>query len=431
MLTCHDKTLANGLRLVAVEMPHLHCAEIAVYLKAGGRNDPEGKAGLSHFLEHMLFRGTAEFPSNLELENAFELIGGSVNAATDEESTCYFSRVHPEHVGDGLRLFSSMLLRPALPGIEIEKRIITEEALEDSNERGEEINPHNLSSRLLWPGHPLGMPTIGYLETISGFTVADLRGHLAKFYVPANAVVVVTGDVKADSAFSAAEEAFGAWAGPSSPAALPASARQSGHQSVFVKDSDSQVHLQIAFRGFARQDPRIMTSRMLRRILCGGGSSRLHLSLRERLGIVYSVDASIAAYEETGSFAIELSTTAGNLSLAVSELLRETMRLANEPIPAEELLRVKRGYFFDLEYSRDSAYEMQVRYGWGELMGQVRHLEEDRAEAELVDAGTIRSTAGSLFAPHNLNLVAVGPWKSSIRKDVEKLLKKYEKDFTG
>jgi predicted Zn-dependent peptidase len=431
MLTCHDKTLANGLRLVAVEMPHLHCAEIAVYLKAGGRNDPEGKAGLSHFLEHMLFRGTAEFPTNLELENAFELIGGSVNAATDEESTCYFSRVHPEHVNDGISLFSSMLLRSALPGIEIEKRIITEEALEDSNERGEEINPHNLSSRLLWPGHPLGMPTIGYRETISGFTVDDLRRHLSEFYVPANAVVVVTGDVKADSAFAAAEEAFGAWSGPFPPAILPPSARQSGPQSVFVKDSDSQVHLQIAFRGFARQDPRIMTSRMLRRILCGGGSSRLHLSLREQLGIVYSVDASIAAYEETGSFAVEFSTTAENLSLAVSEVLRETMRLANKPIPAEELLRVKRGYFFDLEYSRDSAYEMQVRYGWGELMGQVRHLEEDRAEAELVDAGTIRSTAGSLFAPHNLNLVAVGPWKSSIRKDVEKLLKKYEKDFTG
>jgi predicted Zn-dependent peptidase len=430
MITCHNKTLANGLRLVAVEMPHLHCAEIAIYLKVGGRNDPEGKAGLSHFLEHMLFRGTAEFPTNLELEHAFELIGGSVNAATDEESTCYFSRVHPEHVNDGIRLFSSMLLRPSLPGIEIEKRIITEEALEDFNERGEEINPHNLSSRLLWPGHPLGMPTVGYLESISSFSENDLRQHLAKFYAPANAVVVVTGDVKAESALAVAAEAFGAWSGPSSHAVLPPSARQSGPQTVFVKDSDSQVHLQIAFRGFARQDRRIMTCRMLRRILCGGGSSRLHLSLREQLGIVYSVDASISAYEETGSFAVELSTAPENLSLAVSEVLRETMRLTFEPVQAEELLRVKRGYFFDLEYSRDSAYEMQVRYGWGELMGQVRHIEENRAEAELVDAGTIRSTAASLFAPHNLNLVAVGPWKGSVRKDVEKLLKKYEKEFT-
>jgi predicted Zn-dependent peptidase len=429
MITCHRKTLPNGLCLVVVEMPHLHSVEIAVYLKVGGRNDPAGKAGLSHFLEHMLFRGTSEFPSNLELETAFESIGGSVNAATDEESTCYFSRVHPEHVAMGVKLFASMLLRSTLPGIEIEKRIITEEALEDINEEGQEINPHNLSSRLLWPGHPLGMPTIGYLETISGFTDDDLCLHLAQFYTPANAVLIVTGDVGAETAFAAAEEAFGTWTGPPSPVAIPPTVQQSRPQTVFVKDSDSQVHLQIAFRGFARPDPRIMASRLMRRILCGGGSSRLHLKLREQLGIVYSVDASISAYEETGSFAFELSTVPKNLSLAVTELLGEIRRLAIEYVPADELLRVKNGYFFDLEYSRDSAYEMQVRYGWGKLMGLVRDIEEDRAEAELVDAEAIRSTAGALFAPHNLNLVAVGPWKGPIRKEVDKILKIYEKEF--
>ncbi|HEX9022370.1 MAG TPA: pitrilysin family protein, partial [Geobacteraceae bacterium] len=226
MIRCHKKTLSNGLRLVTVEMPHLHSAEIAVYLKVGGRSDPAAKAGLSHFLEHMLFRGTTEYPSNLDLENAFELIGGSVNAATDEESTCYFSRVHPRHVGDGIRLLASMLLRPTLPGIEVEKRIITEEALEDFNERGEEINTNNLASRLLWPGHPLGVPTIGYLDTIASFGGDDLRRHLAEFYSPANAVVVATGNVHADSVFTAAEEAFGAWVGPPSPAVLTPSTGQ-------------------------------------------------------------------------------------------------------------------------------------------------------------------------------------------------------------
>ena len=117
MLNCSTKTLENGLRLVAVNMPHLHSAEIAVYLKAGGRNDPPGKSGISHFLEHMLFRGSSEFASNLELEIAFEAIGGSVNAATDEETTCYFSRIHPDQIPEGVRLFSSMLLRPTLEGI--------------------------------------------------------------------------------------------------------------------------------------------------------------------------------------------------------------------------------------------------------------------------------------------------------------------------
>lgn len=368
MITRRKKVLTNGLRVVAVEMPHLHSVEIAVYIRVGGRNDPREQAGLSHFLEHMLFRGNTDYPTSLDLEVAFDAIGGSVNAATDEESTCYFSRVHPRHVENGIGLFSSMLLRSTLTGIDIEKRIITEEALEDINDRGEETNPSNLSSRLMWPGHPLGVPTIGYLDTISRFTEEDLRGHLASHYVPGNAVVVVAWDIQGETVFAACETAFASWNGPTPPASPPAEHSQHGVQSLFVKDSDSQVNLQIAFRGFARPDQRIMTVRLIRRILCGGGSSRLHLLLRERLGIVYSVDASISAYDETGSFCIELATAPENLPLAVSEILKETGRLAVEGVTDEELQRVKEGYFFDLEYSRDSTYEMQVRYGWGELM---------------------------------------------------------------
>lgn len=429
MLSCSTKILANGLRLVAVDMPHLHSAEIAVYLKAGGRNDPPGKAGISHFLEHMLFRGSSEFASNLELEIAFEAIGGSVNAATDEETTCYFSRIHPDQIAEGVRLFSSMLLNPTLDGIEIEKRIITEEALEDINERGEETNPSNLASRLLWPDHPLGMPTIGYLDTIKGFTKKDLKAYLGEYYVPSNALIVAAGKLAPERFFAACGASFAAWSGPAPKVPVPVEGSQDQPRSLFVKDSDSQVNLQIAFRGFARRDPRIMGLRLIRRILCGGGSSRLHLSLREKLGIVYSVDASLSAYEETGAFAIELATAPENLLLAVSEVLREVKSLAFEEMDAAELQRVKEGYFFDLEYSSDSTYEMQVRYGWGELMSLVRSIEEDRVEAARIDAQEILKSSRALFAPENLNLVAVGPWKAPSRRAVEKLVKEYRKEW--
>ncbi|HJV64544.1 MAG TPA: pitrilysin family protein [Geomonas sp.] len=428
-ISCTKKVLPNGLRLVSVEMPHLHSAEIAIYVKAGGRNDTPGKAGISHFLEHMLFRGSREFASSLELEIAFEAIGGSVNAATDEETTCYFSRVHPEQIAEGIRLFSSMLLHPTLEGIEIEKRIITEEALEDINERGDETNPSNLCSKLLWPGHPLGMPTIGYLETIRGFSEEDLRAYLADFYTPSNVLIVAAGKHDAARFFVACQEHFAGWSGPQAPAPLPASEQQEEPRSLFVKDSDSQVNLQIAFRGFSRTDPRLMGVRLIRRILCGGGSSRLHLSLREKLGIVYSVDASLSAYEETGAFAIELATAPENLVLAVSEVLREVKSLALEEMDQAELKRVKEGYFFDLEYSSDSTYEMQVRYGWGELMQIVKSIDEDRAEAAAIDAVHIQQTARGLFAPANINLVAVGPWKAGSRKAVEKLIREYQKGW--
>ena len=427
MLSCTKKVLPNGLRLVSVEMPHLHSAEIAIYIKAGGRNDTPGKAGISHILEHMLFRGSSEFASNLELEIAFEAIGGSVNAATDEETTCYFSRVHPDQIAEGVRLFSSMLLSPTLEGLEIEKRIITEEALEDINERGEETNTSNLCSKLLWPGHPLGMPTIGYLDSIRGITEEDLRRYLVDYYVPANALIVAAGKHDPEAFFAACEKSFAGWSGAGPLAPVPVDEIQEEPRSLFVKDSDSQVNLQIAFRGFARQDRRIMGLRLIRRILCGGGSSRLHLSLREKLGIVYSVDASLSAYEETGAFAIELATAPENLVLAVSEVLREVKSLAFEEIGDAELSRVKEGYFYDLDYSRDSTYEMQVRYGWGELMTLVRSIEEDRGEAAAIGAVELKESARELFDPRNLTLAAVGPWKAGSKRAVEKLIKEYSR----
>ncbi len=429
MITCHRTTLPNGLRLIATELPHLHSVEIAVYIKVGGRYDAPEKAGLSHFLEHMLFRGTLDYPTTLELEAAFEAIGGSVNAATDSDSTCFYSRIHPDKAAEAVKIFSSMLLRPTMPGIDIEKKIITEEALEDINERGEEINLDNLASRLLWPGHPLGMPTVGTLETIAGFTEEDLRGHMEKYYVPANAVIVAAGRIDTRSFFASCEEHFGSWSGSVADFVSEVPDGQTAPQTLFVKDFDSQVGLQIAFRGFSRVDRRIMTIRLIRRILCGGGSSRLLMSLRENLGIVYSVSAGISAYEETGCFDVDLSTAPENLLTAVEEVLKETARLAGELVTADELERVKSSYFFDLDYSRDSTYEMGVRYGWGELMGILRDIEEDQAEAAAVTPETLRDTARTLFAPDNVNLVAVGPWKAADKKEVQRILDRYARNF--
>jgi len=420
-------TLLNNLRVVCVEMPHLHAAELAVYLKVGGRNDPPAKAGLSHFFEHMLFRGTADFGSSLEIENAFEAIGGAPNASTDAESTCYYSRIHPDHVRRGMEIFSSLLLRPTLSGagIEIEKRIITEEAREDLNEQGEEINPDTIASRLLWPNHPLGRPTIGTLDSIAGITREDLLSHLQRFYLPGNAVVVVSGPVRSHEVFASAEEVFGSWQDGAVPMARPVVRRHTSPRICCVHDSDSQMNLQLAFLGMPRGDARFTPLRLLRRLLAGGGGSRLYLKLREELGIVYSVESAIGAYDETGCLAVDLSTAPETLAQAVEVTLQELWRIATEPVPEEELERVRQSYIFDLEYSRDSVYEMGGRYGWGELMRVVRSIEEDQHEARKATVWDIRETARAVFAAENLCLVAVGPWKSGMKKRLRELVARY------
>jgi len=425
MISRAVKKLANGLRVVSIQMPHLHSAELALYIKVGGRNDPAGKGGLAHFLEHMLFRGTREYPTSTEIETAFEAIGGAINASTDEESTCFFSRIHPDHVPKAVEILSSMILRPLLSDIEIEKKIIAEEALDDLSEKGEEINPHNLASRLLWPEHQLGEPTIGTLESIASFTIEDLQGHLASYYLPQNAVLVAAGNFSHETLFEAAATHFAAWSGGSAPGILPPTESQTAPQSIFVADSDSQAHLQVSFRSVARSDARIMALRLLRRILCGSGSARLHLNLRERLGIVYSVDANIAAYEETGYFSIELSTATENLRTAVAEVLAELGRIAATGVTADELERVRKVYFYELDFSRDSCFEMQIRYGWGELMAIVREVEDDFQQAAALSVGALQSVAIELFSPANLNLVVVGAWGAKEKKSVVKEMEKY------
>jgi predicted Zn-dependent peptidase len=423
-------TLKNGLRVVCAEMPHLHAAELAIYLKVGGRNDPPGREGLSHFLEHILFRGTAEFPSSLAIESAFEIIGGAPNAATDAESTYYYSRVHPDSIKRGMEIFASMLMKPLLSGIEIEKRIIAEEAREDLNEQGEEVNPDTIVSRLLWPRHPLGMPTVGTLESIAAIERSDLEKHLKNFYVPSNAVLVVSGPVKNRAVLVAARDCFGQWPDEHLPATpLLVTLRLLSPQIRCVQDSDSQMNLQLAFLGFARDDRRFMALRFLRRILAGGGSSRLHLRLREELGIIYSVDGAIGAYDETGCLAFDLSTAPDTLIHAVEATLEELFRITVSPVPGDELERIRNSYIFDLEFSRDSAYEMGGRYGWGELMGVVRSIEEDQCEARRITAAELQETARALFAPENLRLVAVGPWKRGMKKALRKLVTGYLQRF--
>jgi predicted Zn-dependent peptidase len=174
-----------------------------------------------------------------------------------------------------------------------------------------------------------------------------------------------------------------------------------------------------------RGDARFTPLRLLRRLLAGGGSSRLYVKLREELGIVYSVESAIGAYDETGCLAVDLSTAPETLAQAVEVTLQELARIAVEPIPDGELERVRQSYIFDLEYSQDSAYEMGGRYGWGELMKVVRSIEEDQHAVRNATKWDIRETARAIFTPANLRLVAVGPWKSGMKKRVRELVGSY------
>ncbi len=419
-------TLVNGLRLLTIEMPHLHSVELACTLGVGSRCEEPGRSGISHFLEHMLFRGSEDYPSGQDLEGRFEAIGGNIHAATDAETTCYHSRLHPSHIGDGMHLLASMLRRPLFAGLEIERSIVTEEAQEDLNQDGRFISPDLLMNSLLWPGHPLSQPIIGTLDSIAAFDETALRNHHQHHYTPANTVIALAGRITRETALSTVSDAFGDWRGPAPlPLApsLPAPAK--GPVSCWVQDADSQLNLQLAFRIPGRQDPATPALRMLRRVLSGGGTTRLMRRLRENLGLTYNAEAHLSLFEECGSFAVDLAVMPENLVPAMEELLQIFLELVEEPVGEGELARVLENYLFDLEFSQDHADLLASRYSWGLATGFLRSLEDERRESRQLRPENLREAARLYLTAAHLHLVVVGPYRKADRKRVDNLLAAY------
>ena len=419
----YTDTLANGVRLVTVPMPHLHSAELVCSMAVGGRCEPTELAGISHFLEHMIFRGTAEYATSTELERAFEAIGGSVNASTDMETTCFHSHLHPDYLAEGVAIFASMLRRPKFNDIDIERRIILEEAREDFNEDGIQINHDNLMVGLLWPQHPLGESLIGSPETLHATDRSRLEEYYRSWYLPQNLVICVCGPVAREAFLQSVESEFGDWMpGKILPILTAPDKLKDEPQSLWVQDSDSQISLQLAFLLPGRQDERTLAVRMLRRILSWGGGARLLLRLREELGLTYAVEANCSMLDDTGYIAIDLSVAPKNLQSAVSELFKILVELCNQPVPMEELTAVTRSYLFDLEFSRDQSEAMAVRYGWGLQADYIRTLEQDCRELQQLKPTYLQQVAKELFCPQKMKLVVVGPWTEDDRRMVDHLL---------
>lgn len=415
--------LPNGIRLVTVPMPHQHAVELVCYLAVGGRCEPLHQSGISHFLEHMIFRGTAEFANSTELERAFEEIGGCVNASTDAETTCFHSRIHPDFLAQGVGLFASMLRRPRFNDMDTERRIILEEAREDFNEQGEQINLDNLMVDLLWPGHPLGASLIGSPETLCSIDKECLQGYFHDWYHPDNLVICACGPVQREQFRQAAEREFGDWQRRKPLPVLPvAEPVQHAPQSLWVRDSDSQISLQLGFRLPGRRDERTMAIRLLRRILAWGAGARLPLRLREDLGLTYAVDVNCLLLDDTGYLAIDLAVAPCNLHATMTEIFLVLQELCKEPMTDEALAAAVKTYLFDLDFSRDQSDSLAVRYGWGLQADYLRTLEQDQQDLLRLTPQFLQQVVCQLLSPATMNLVVVGPWSDHDRRQVEQLL---------
>ncbi len=403
----HVDRLANGLPVVTVEMPHLHAASIVLFAKVGSRYESVRDNGLSHFLEHMLFRGTAALPDAYRLSHAIEAIGGTLYAETGRDYSLYQVSLHPDTLADGLRLFGEIFTRPAFADIEVERRVILEELSEDLDDAGRFVQIDDLARAAAFDGHPLAQRIIGPRRNVERFSLADVQRHFQRRYAAANTVLCVAGAARRSQVRAVTAAAFAAIpAGRRQPTAPPR--RPAGPRLIVTRHAASQTEVQILFRAFGERDRDYPALLLLARVIDDGMSTRLHRRLIDELGLAYYVSGSVEHFHDTGLYEIDGAAAHENVPAFVAESVRVLQRLCREPPTDDELDKAKRRYRWDLESGFDDPDAMASWWGGTELFfGPVGYTEK-LARIAAVTPRDVQRAAARIFRPERMTVACVG-----------------------
>lgn len=409
MYTHHRDLLSNGLRVVTLEVPHLHSALVAVYVRCGSRHETPRNNGVSHFLEHMFFRGSERYPDTVVMNGLVEDAGGSLNGVTMRDQGFYYTSLHPGQLAVGFEVLGDMLSAPLLRHIDVEREIILEEMQDEVDLQGRDIDVGNLSKQLLFRDHPLGLKIAGTAQTVGAMSVADLRAQHERFYVAENMVVAAAGPVRREQVLELAERAFSRLprrARPEERLAVPA---QPGPGFLFVAHDESQTDLQLSFPSVPEDHPDHLALSLVRAVLDEGLTSWLPLHIVERRGLAYSVHAGLDIFSDLSIFELEATSTPAKVVPVFEEMARLLARLRAEPLSDEELTRLKRRHRIGLELALDDLNTLTGWYGGTELFRKPESFEERLSQLEAVTAEQIREVAGRTFTRDNLYVCAVGP----------------------
>lgn len=423
-------TLANGLTVVSVEMPHIHMIEVAMYVRAGLRFENEKNNGISHFLEHMMFRGNRKYPDSISLNLEFEKIGRDLRASTLSEYTYYGFSPHYDQLERGMELFAEFFTDPTFPKIELERGIILEECLEDLNAEGENVDINNVACALMYPDNPLALPTIGTEESILSIDTAMLRDYFEQYYCPSNMVLVGAGCLAQSQFLQLAQTCFGKI--PRRGTAVPkdyftGSVHEDQREPRFCiqEDIDSQDQVQICFRSVSYNHPDYYTVCLISRLFDDGVSSRLQKVLREEQGLAYSVECRATSLADTGTIDFDVTVRPEKASVIVQVIFGEIKKFSGSGVTEDELDLVKKRYMYDLALELDEPGKQASRYGFSELYSDVITMEEEKDIVESITLEDIRRVAESVFKARNLNVVLVGPHTPQIDQELERLTREF------
>lgn len=410
--------LPNGLRVLTTSLPAAQSASISFFAGIGSRGEGPRTNGLSHYLEHMLFKGTVQRPNAQMISQAIEGAGGSLNAYTTQELTCYWNNVPFEAAETGIAVVADMIQHSLLAAEEIDReRTVVQQEIRRSHDTpsawvGE------LIGRATFGDQPIGWPVAGSLETVEGMQRADFTEHMDRFYTAGNAVFSVAGNVTHEEVFRSAERHFGD---------LPVSARMSSPaaswglppERVIVEPRETeQTQIALSMQAVARRDPDRYALDIMNTILGRGMSSRLFEEVRERRGLAYSVGSRVTRYLDIGAFTVAAGVTRAQQEEALQVIVEQLHRIADEPVTAEELQRA-------VDYAAGSfrlSFEAPMAYGqrFGEQLlqdGEIEPIDETVARLRAVTADDVQRVAKRVIGQRAYALAVVGPSASADRLD--------------
>lgn len=417
--------LPNGLTIVSVPSSDAESVVVDVFVKTGSRSEAPHEAGVSHFLEHFLFKGTKKYPTSMAINEIVDGIGGDMNAFTSKEATQYYIKARSKFLPLIFDILTDMVTEPLFDPEELEKEkgVIVEEMnmYKDSPQSVVE----EALDMLMWPKDMFGQPIIGRKETVTSFTPDVFRSYMHRHYQPSNMLIGVSGKFReaelkrlvADLWAKRPKRKAGGFA-------KVADVQNKPRVKVLTKDTE-QSHIALGFKGFANEDKRNPAVTVLSTVLGGGMSSRLWDEIREKRGLAYYVRCSAGSYQDTGQFIVSAGVQTAKVEEALRVILSELRRTVDVLVDEKELLKAK-------EYLKGKTAlaleDNQVRLDW--YLDQVAFKKRVRSPQEAydrIDAVTrkeVQAAAAQLFRMPQASLAVIGPFKDGdLQKSLEKILK--------
>jgi predicted Zn-dependent peptidase len=426
-------TLDSGVRVVTERVPSVRSVALGFWIATGSVSEHEEQAGISHLLEHMLFRGTANYGSE-EIDQIFDAMGAEINAGTDKEATSLYTRVLDRHLDHAFEVMSDMVWRPSFGELDAEREVVLEEIAMYEDDPQDRV--FDVLGKAIFGAHPLGRPVIGTAAVVGSVTREQLAAFHHERYLPASIVIAAAGSVDHDAlvemaqAVEAEHERGGASsnkkgrAGPDTAGAWTERPQFEPRVRFLAKDTE-QYHVCVGGAGIARDDERRFALRVLEGVLGGTSSSRLFQEIRERRGLAYSVFSYSNLYAHTGEIGLYVGTRPDNLAEALAVVAAELERCVEDPASEEELTRSRENLKGRVVLALESTGARMSRLG-SSVMNDLPILSVDDM-IERIDSVTIeqvREIAAQLFAPAQLSVAGVGPDEQSFRTAIEPLAAK-------